>query len=508
MGSSQPNEPQTINGQCPAITRKGIVKPVSRAFTPWSTCSTTCGSGIETRQATCKDAKGQIISTTICTDELGPVAIVRGCNLKPCKATLSPTHAPTPKMGLKGFCKTTSLFNSYKGQIKYCKDGKDFCTVYESINSELTPRTCSAFCKKFNLDCQDAWRDADNGCASSGEIGCDSADGGSSDHICQCGKIPDKKPSENQCTLTKRCVVGVAAAAAWLLDPRHRAPEGKTCEWAYRISVRDNGITGIHEQCRDVTTLDSYKELKFQKCYGDIYTEIEKKITCKKFWTDAVCSSAFVCGYGYDLIKSTTPIKCISPYCTRSECCVQVSKDKITSSKAIAIAIFGKNTATVKGTVTFRQLSGQIAPTIEFKLTGLEGKVDEYHIHTGKVQPNKLVNGLIDCSYEIVGGHLNPSGITPGSLENEQGDLSGKFGSFSGLPSINKQFTDKKQYFNVPRIIGRSIVLHLQDGESWVCANIINATSTLAPTKISNGKLILPTFLIAVTVMVSLISFL
>ena len=87
------------------------------------------------------------------------------------------------------------------------------------------------------------------------------------------------------------------------------------------------------------------------------------------------------------------------------------------------------------------------------------------------------------CSAGSVGGHYNPTGAdtsgnystrcSPSSPENcEQGDLGGKFGPLNTTTAM-MEHTDAFLSLYGPRsIVGRSIVIHSEDGSRFVCANI------------------------------------
>ena len=89
-----------------------------------------------------------------------------------------------------------------------------------------------------------------------------------------------------------------------------------------------------------------------------------------------------------------------------------------------------------------------------------------------------------------MGGHYDPLGAAqaenyasicnPRMPQNcEIGDLSGKFGNFQSAETVAATYTD--QYLSlsgVYSIVGRSIVIHFQNGSRFVCANIADYNTT------------------------------
>ena len=88
------------------------------------------------------------------------------------------------------------------------------------------------------------------------------------------------------------------------------------------------------------------------------------------------------------------------------------------------------------------------------------------------------------CSAGSVGGHFDPfmansrpNYSTSCSSNNhslcEVGDLSGKFGPLHANSLVNKTYIDEYlPLYGVYSIVGRSVVIHRNDGSRWVCANI------------------------------------
>lgn len=147
----------------------------------------------------------------------------------------------------------------------------------------------------------------------------------------------------------------------------------------------------------------------------------------------------------------------------------------------------------VKGSIKFDQKSPLDPTVVEYNLNGLKGNNRFYHVHlkpvpnfdTEKVRNNaSAVTEL--CGDPATGGHLNPFHIKDklppksGPLEKyEIGDLSGKHGPLIQVfgPGHDDHymgsFTDNQLPMSGENsIIGRSIVIHKNDGKRWVCASI------------------------------------
>jgi Cu/Zn superoxide dismutase len=138
-----------------------------------------------------------------------------------------------------------------------------------------------------------------------------------------------------------------------------------------------------------------------------------------------------------------------------------------------------------QGQVTFKQAFQGGPTTVELFVVGTVGTVNggksfgEYHIHDFAVNPNDP-NG--PCSVTSVGGHYNPTNIADYKLCNpnvpstcEVGDLSGKFGYLQGSFE-SRTFIDRG--LDVASIIQRSLVIHDNGGERWVCGTIVDDASS------------------------------
>ena len=91
---------------------------------------------------------------------------------------------------------------------------------------------------------------------------------------------------------------------------------------------------------------------------------------------------------------------------------------------------------------------------------------------------------MFPCGNAIVGGHYDPLGAansptydTDCNPQNRQscevGDISGKFGNFQSQATVTQELSDDLlDLYGVYSIIGRSIVIHYENGARFVCANI------------------------------------
>ncbi|XP_043970458.1 xaa-Pro aminopeptidase 1 isoform X1 [Gambusia affinis] len=134
----------------------------------------------------------------------------------------------------------------------------------------------------------------------------------------------------------------------------------------------------------------------------------------------------------------------------------------------------------IKGYFRFRQGSPFDVTQLSVNLTNLRELVGPYHVHNFPVP--SVRSG--QCSNDNVGGHWNPFAVDttsptypagPGSTHDkyEIGDLSAKHMSLSGRSAFVMTFTD----FNLPlfgqnSIVGRSVVIHLVNGDRYACASI------------------------------------
>ena len=156
----------------------------------------------------------------------------------------------------------------------------------------------------------------------------------------------------------------------------------------------------------------------------------------------------------------------------------------------IATAEFSQNG--VNGTITFSQDNEHAPTVIQVNVLGLDSSQSfPWHVH----QYPFLLSSPSPCSDSSVGGHYDPLGAssaanytalcTSNSSLCEVGDLSGKFGDLEGPNSSLSRTDNSISLFGIYSIIGRSVVIHRQDGSRFVCANIgyppdsLNSSSTI-----------------------------
>lgn len=115
---------------------------------------------------------------------------------------------------------------------------------------------------------------------------------------------------------------------------------------------------------------------------------------------------------------------------------------------------------------------------VEVTLKGLE-KVRGYHVHVTPVE----MQLTFPCEDSTLYGHWNPLNINPKSSpaaghgtpeQYEMGDLSGKWGTLSGLTHASLTYNDSQLALLGPSsIIGRSVVIHKEeDNARWACATV------------------------------------
>ena len=157
-----------------------------------------------------------------------------------------------------------------------------------------------------------------------------------------------------------------------------------------------------------------------------------------------------------------------------------------------AEAVFTNQDGTpITGSISFSQTSPFDRTRVDVQLAGLGGMAGGYHVHVSPIGPFGL-GYPTRCSGTYAGGHWNPLDVMYGggrdpvtSDDYEIGDLSGKFGSLSGLNTISQSFYDPNLPLSGPfGIIGRSIVIHRDDsdGTRWTCADVVHARSVVQVT--------------------------
>ena len=146
-----------------------------------------------------------------------------------------------------------------------------------------------------------------------------------------------------------------------------------------------------------------------------------------------------------------------------------------------------------KGTITITNLPLQtgIGATITTNLQNLEGTGNKWHVHSG---PTAETGGIdAGCGAGVTGGHYDPTfqnypdGLDGRAPSYEIGDLSGKHGVLGDGSTVDaRTVTDPilrvDADFGLPAsqpsdasyysVLGRSIVIHRNDGSRWACANI------------------------------------
>ncbi|XP_071947606.1 uncharacterized protein [Antedon mediterranea] len=137
----------------------------------------------------------------------------------------------------------------------------------------------------------------------------------------------------------------------------------------------------------------------------------------------------------------------------------------------------------VQGLFNFRQNSPLDYTRVDIHLNNMQNLAGGYHIHEFPVPQRFSAEDQI-CSGDSVSGHFNPYNVEVGSTYPapttatldmyELGDLSGKYGDFVGLDSVNETYMDwNLPLFGRNSVIGRSIVIHFSaDGARWVCSTI------------------------------------
>lgn len=156
----------------------------------------------------------------------------------------------------------------------------------------------------------------------------------------------------------------------------------------------------------------------------------------------------------------------------------------------VAVATFDMDD--VQGTFKFSQKSPEEPTTIEYDMRGLKGNTKLYHIHIRPVpnyKPEILKNNATAmaevCGELGTGSHFNPHHVTvklpPKSApfdKYETGDIAGKHGELQKVvgdeDSYKGTFIDNLlPMYGTDNIVGRSVVIHKNDGKRWVCASIV-----------------------------------
>lgn len=138
----------------------------------------------------------------------------------------------------------------------------------------------------------------------------------------------------------------------------------------------------------------------------------------------------------------------------------------------------------VRGAIQFEQALESKPTQVKMDLSGFNGNVENYAIHSVWTMDDKEFPCSNDSLYDIYDPYDNenslklPPSAHYGALATDDrvkvGDLSRKYGTFEGQQGITKQVYDLNAPLFAPKsIIGRSIILRASVNDfRWVCGNI------------------------------------
>lgn len=163
------------------------------------------------------------------------------------------------------------------------------------------------------------------------------------------------------------------------------------------------------------------------------------------------------------------------------------------AGKLAAVANFDMDGA--KGWFRFSRASATAPTLVEYDLHGLQGNNQLYHVHERPVpafdadQVRRNASAIARlCAEPATGGHLNPYHVSAklaaksAPLDRyETGDLSGKHGPLARAPGEPDRYVGSFVDERLPlagahAIVGRSLVIHRNDGRRWICASIVAAS--------------------------------
>uniref|UniRef100_H3CAW9 Superoxide dismutase copper/zinc binding domain-containing protein n=1 Tax=Tetraodon nigroviridis TaxID=99883 RepID=H3CAW9_TETNG len=137
---------------------------------------------------------------------------------------------------------------------------------------------------------------------------------------------------------------------------------------------------------------------------------------------------------------------------------------------------FGPETS--GGQIVFSQDFPHGPTSVNVSLVNLSSLAGGYHVHILPIQQGSTE----PCSNANIRGHFNPLGWNASSSpapgagtvdQYEIGDISGKFGMLSGLGQLQAAYVDPSLPLTGPySIVGRSLVVHYQNGSRMRCADI------------------------------------
>uniref|UniRef100_UPI00398F3DEE uncharacterized protein cusr n=1 Tax=Pristiophorus japonicus TaxID=55135 RepID=UPI00398F3DEE len=145
-----------------------------------------------------------------------------------------------------------------------------------------------------------------------------------------------------------------------------------------------------------------------------------------------------------------------------------------------------KGVGTVNGNVRFEQLSDLDRTIVYVKLTDLNGEAGTYNIHTLPIKTDSSSTNA--CSDTSLNGRYNPFPVNrslypePGNGTVDQydvGDISGKFGTLTGLNQTTEKYMDRNMpLFGTHSIVRRSLVIYQANGSRLQCANLLAVKAT------------------------------
>jgi len=490
----------------------------------WGACSASCGTGLQSRELQCVNAKtdSSPVSDVYCaTLPRSTAELTKDCSGVPCTTFMYRLTGWTPCSATCGggsMTRSLACIDSTGADVALTK-----CNAYLRPTQPLTLDCATQPCVEYSFDCT-SWGACSVSCGSGTHertCACKGTDGiGYDDANCPLAARTSRPATHETCNTGRICRTYAYSVSPWCTLEANPCAQAKV---EYTRAFQCLGSLGEvvdAQQCVGKPPKTSYV-CDADAVVGAMYQErcgtLSPTAAPTDATTEAPTTAQPVCRGVPELVATEQTLSATAQLLAATNLSAILSappikqngfEDGFTIFAAVntawlSSALTGYNTAVpytvdpnkypivaaavvkadgVDGLVTFTQLTETSPTVVALKVNGARTNKNfgTYHIHEFPIDTSLPADQA--CSAASVGGHFNPTNASGTCDPNksgscEVGDLSGKYGLLTST-NFDLQFSD----FYLPltgnqSIIGRSIVLHDDAGATWICATIVQTSS-------------------------------